>query len=166
MDPMFTDDLANPKCWMQKIPTWYGPDFFPDQRVSGQPSKYILGTDVGIFPFPTIDPAQKNAEGSADTLMMLVDRPEVRAVAEFLATPEGIQNWIGAGSAISTNTSTPADWYAGAYKLKVAVGHREQRRRYRLRRFRPHAWQGRCRNLLDPDRSSGSTTVAPTPMPS
>ncbi len=36
MDPMFTDDLANPKCWMQKIPTWYGPDFFPDQRASGQ----------------------------------------------------------------------------------------------------------------------------------
>ena len=120
MDPMFTDDLANPKCWMQKIPTWYGPDFFPDQRASGQPSKYVIGTDVGIFPFPTIDPAQNNAEGSADTLMVLVDRPEVRAVAEFLATPEGIQNWIRAGSAISTNTTTPADWYAGAYKLKVA----------------------------------------------
>jgi alpha-glucoside transport system substrate-binding protein len=121
MDPMFTDDLANPKCWMQKIPTWYGPDFFPDQRVSGQPSKYILGTDVGMFAFPTIDPAQKNVEGSADTLMVLVDRPEVRAVAEFLATPEGIQNWIRAGSAISANSTTPADWYAGAYKLKVAA---------------------------------------------
>ena len=52
--------------------------------------------------------------------MMLVDRPEVRAVAEFLATPQGIQRWIEAGSAISTNTSTPAAWYAGAYKLKVA----------------------------------------------
>jgi alpha-glucoside transport system substrate-binding protein len=121
MDPMFTGDLATPKCWMQKIPTWYGPDFFPDQRASGTPSKFVIGTDVGIFPFPTIDPAQKNAEGSADTLMVLVDRPEVRAVAEFLATPEGIQNWIRAGSAISTNTSTPADWYAGAYKLKVAA---------------------------------------------
>jgi alpha-glucoside transport system substrate-binding protein len=120
MDPMFKDDLANPQCWMQKIPTWYGPDFFPDQRASSQPSKYVIGTDIGIFPFPTIDPAQKNAEGSADTLMVLVDRPEVRAVAQFLATPEGIQNWIRAGSAISTNTSTPADWYAGAYKLKVA----------------------------------------------
>ena len=35
MDPMFTDDLANPRCWMQKIPTWYGPDFFPDQRATG-----------------------------------------------------------------------------------------------------------------------------------
>jgi alpha-glucoside transport system substrate-binding protein len=121
MDPMFTDDLANPKCWMQKIPTWYGPDFFPDQRVTGQPSKYILGTDVGIFGFPTIDPAQNNAEGSADTLMVLVDRPEVRAVAQFLSTPEGIQNWIRAGSAISANSTTPADWYAGAYKLQVAA---------------------------------------------
>ncbi len=81
----------------------------------------MLGTDVGMFPFPTIDPAQKNVEGSADTLMVLVDRPEVRAVAEFLATPEGIQNWIRAGSAISANSATPADWYAGAYKLKVAA---------------------------------------------
>jgi alpha-glucoside transport system substrate-binding protein len=120
MDPMFTDDLANPKCWMQKIPTWYGPDFFPDQRASGQPSKYVIGTDIGIFPFPTIDPAQNYAEGSADTLMVLADRPEVRAVAQFLATPEGLQKWIAAGSAISTNSTTPADWYAGAYKLKVA----------------------------------------------
>ena len=120
MDPMFNNDLAAPKCWMQKIPTWYGPDFFPDQRASGTPSKYVVGTDVGIFAFPTIDPAQKNAEGSADTMMMLADRPEVRAVAEFLATPQGLQRWIEAGSAISTNTSTPADWYAGAYKLKVA----------------------------------------------
>jgi alpha-glucoside transport system substrate-binding protein len=120
MDPMFTDDLANPGCWMQKIPTWYGPDFFPDQRASGQPSKYVIGEDIGIFPFPTIDPAQTNAEGSADTLMVLADRPEVRAVAEFLATPEGIQRWIETGSAISTNTATPAAWYEGAYKLKVA----------------------------------------------
>ena len=106
MDPMFTDDLANPKCWMQKIPTWYGPDFFPDQRASGKPSKYVIGTDVGIFPFPTIDPAQNYAEGSADTLMVLVDRPEVRAVAEFLATPEGIQNWI-APAAPSRPTQHP-----------------------------------------------------------
>ena len=106
--------------------------------------------DIGIFPFPTIDPAQKNVEGSADTLMVLVDRPEVRAVAEFLSTPEGIENWIRAGSAISANTTTPASWYAGAYKLKVASDDREQRHRHRLRRFRPHARQGRRRHLLDP----------------
>jgi alpha-glucoside transport system substrate-binding protein len=121
MDPMFTDDTANPGCWMQKIPTWYGPDFFPDQRTSGQPSKYIIGTDIGIFPFPTIDPNFMGSEGSGDTLIMMNDKPEVRAVAEFLATPEGIENWIRAGSAISSNAKTPAEWYAGAYKLKVAA---------------------------------------------
>jgi alpha-glucoside transport system substrate-binding protein len=121
MDPMFEGDLQTPACWMQKIPTWYGPDFFPDQRASGQPSKYKIGEDVGIFAFPTIDPAQKGAEGSGDTVIVMNDRPEVRAVAEFLATPEGIQNWIRAGSAISANQTTPADWYAGAYKLKVAA---------------------------------------------
>jgi alpha-glucoside transport system substrate-binding protein len=120
MDPMFNQDLQAPNCWMQKVPTWYGPDFFPDQRASGQPSKYVVGTDVGIFPFPTIDPSQNNVEGSADTMMMLADRPEVRAVAEFLATPQGLQRWIEAGSAISTNSTTPSSWYAGAYKLSVA----------------------------------------------
>src|SRR5260221_8451526 len=119
MDPMFNGDTATPGCWMQKIPTWYGPDFFPDQRTSGQPSKYVIGTDIGIFPFPTIDAKYKGAEGSGDTLLMMVDRPEVRAVAEFLATPEGIENWIRAGSAISSNQKTPADWYAGPYTMKV-----------------------------------------------
>jgi alpha-glucoside transport system substrate-binding protein len=121
MDPMFNQDTAAPGCWMQKIPTWYGPDFFPDQRTSGQPSKYVIGTDIGIFPFPTIDPAFNGAEGSGDTILMMNDRPEVRAAAEFLATPEGLENWIRAGSAISSNSKTPADWYAGAYKLKVAA---------------------------------------------
>jgi alpha-glucoside transport system substrate-binding protein len=127
MDPMFKDDMVNPGCWMQKIPTWYGPGFFPDQRASGQPSKYIIGTDVGIFPFPTIDPAQNNVEGSADTLMVTVPpngaalRDEVKAVAEFLATPAGVQNYIRNGNAISANASTPKDWYVGHIKLQIAA---------------------------------------------
>ena len=33
---------------------------------------------------------------------------------------KGLESWISAGSAISANTKTPAEWYAGAYKLKVA----------------------------------------------
>jgi alpha-glucoside transport system substrate-binding protein len=121
MDPMFNQDMAAPKCWMQKVPTWYGPDFFPDQRASGTLSKYVVGTDVGIFKFPTIDPSQDNVEGSADAMMVLKDRPEVRAVEEFLSTPQGLQRWIEAGSAISPNTTTPSAWYTGAYKLSVAA---------------------------------------------
>ena len=165
MDPMFTDDLENPKCWMQKIPTWYGPDFFPDQRASGTAVEVRYRDDVGIFPFPTIDPAQNYAEGSADTLMVLADRPEVRAVAQFLATPEGIQNWIRAGSAISTNTTTPAEWYAGAYKLKVAaeIANKAAGIGFDASDLMPA--KRRRRNLLDRSRSNGPTTAAPTPMP-
>ncbi len=125
MDPMFpTDgnwDGFTPGCWMQKQATWYGPDFFPDQRTTGQPSQFVIGEDIGIFYFPPIDEAQgKPALGAGDGLMVMADRPEVRAVAQYLSTPAGIEAWVKAGSALSANTTVPADWYAGNYKLEVA----------------------------------------------
>jgi alpha-glucoside transport system substrate-binding protein len=122
MDPMFTGDTATPGCWMQKIPVWYGPDFFPDRRTSGGDSKYKIGDDgdIGIMPFPTISDTVKGAEGSADSFMVLNDRPEVRAFAEFLATPEGLEGWIKSVGVLSPNVKVPAEWYASNYKLKVA----------------------------------------------
>ncbi len=131
MDPMFNGDTLTPGCWMHKIPTWYGPDFFPDVRAGGPGtvSKYKIGEDIGIFEFPTVDAAVGHmAEGSADTLMVLakdrsadpLQESAVKAVAEFLSTPAGTQRWIEAGSAISANNTTPAAWYAGAYKLDIA----------------------------------------------
>jgi alpha-glucoside transport system substrate-binding protein len=122
MDPMFNEDTANPGCWMQKIPVWYGPDFFPDRRTSGGDSKYTIGDDgdIGIFPFPTISEEFKGAEGSADSFMVFNDRPEVRAFAQFLATPEGLKGWIQTVGVLSPNVNTPAEWYADNYKLKVA----------------------------------------------
>ncbi len=122
MDPMFNEDTANPGCWMQKIPVWYGPDFFPDRRVNGGDSKYTIGDDgdIGIFPFPTISEEFKGVEGSADTFIVLADRPEVRALAEFLATPEGLKGWITSVGVLSPNNKVPAEWYADNYKLSVA----------------------------------------------
>jgi alpha-glucoside transport system substrate-binding protein len=122
MDPMFNQDTAAPGCWMQKIPVWYGPDFFPDKRTSGGDSKYKIGDDgdIGIMPFPTISDQFKGVEGSADSFMVFNDRPEVRAFAEFLATPEGLEGWIKSVGVLSPNVKVPADWYAGNYKLKVA----------------------------------------------
>ncbi|MET0911322.1 MAG: ABC transporter substrate-binding protein [Ilumatobacteraceae bacterium] len=122
MDPMFNGDTATPGCWMQKIPVWYGPDFFPDRRVNGGDSKYTIGDDgdIGIFPFPTISEEFKGAEGSADSFLVLNDRPEVRALAEFLATPEGLEGWIKSVGVLSPNVNVPAEWYADNYKLKVA----------------------------------------------
>jgi alpha-glucoside transport system substrate-binding protein len=122
MDPMFNEDTAAPGCWMQKIPVWYGPDFFPDRRVNGGDSKYTIGDDgdIGIFPFPTISEEFKGVEGSADSFLVFNDRPEVRAVAEFLATPEGLKGWITSVGVLSPNVKVPTEWYADNYKLKVA----------------------------------------------
>jgi alpha-glucoside transport system substrate-binding protein len=122
MDPMFDGDTATPGCWMQKIPVWYGPDFFPDRRTNGGDSKYKIGDDgdIGIMPFPNISDTFKGAEGSADSFMVFRDAPEVRAFAEFLATPEGLEGWIKTVGVLSPNVKVPAEWYAGNYKLKVA----------------------------------------------
>lgn len=122
MDPMFNGDTLTPGCWMQKIPVWYGPDFFPDRRTNGGDSKYTIGADgdIGIMPFPNISDTFKGAEGSADAFMVLQDRPEVRALAEFLATPEGLKGWITSVGVLSPNAKVPADWYANNYKLSVA----------------------------------------------
>jgi alpha-glucoside transport system substrate-binding protein len=122
MDPMFDGDTATPGCWMQKIPVWYGPDFFPDKRTNGGDSKYTIGADgdIGIMPFPTISDQFKGAEGSADSFMVFADRPEVRAFAEFLATPEGLKGWITGVGVLSPNAKVPAAWYANNYKLSVA----------------------------------------------
>jgi alpha-glucoside transport system substrate-binding protein len=130
MDPMFNEDMAKPQCWMQKQATWYGPDFFPDVKAGGPGtvSKYVLGEDVGLFYFPPIDPAQGTpALGAGDALIVIAPpdgsdlRPEVKAVAEFLSTPQGTETWIKAGSAISANQTTPAEWYADHYKLAIAA---------------------------------------------
>lgn len=124
MDPMFNGDTATPGCWMQKIPTWYGPGSFPDVKANGGAgdTKYTIGDDgyIGIFPFPTISDTYKGVEGSADSFMVFNDRPEVEAFVEFLATPEGLEGWIKSTGVLSPNSKVPADWYAGNYKLKVA----------------------------------------------
>ena len=132
MDGMFPTDGNwegfTPECWMHRQATWFGPDFFPDKRASTDTtyvSQYVVGEDIGLMYFPPIDPAHGNpALGAGDTLMVLRDdpaKPEIRAVAEFLSTPYGLQRWIERGSAISANQTTDPAWYAGFYKLDVAA---------------------------------------------
>jgi alpha-glucoside transport system substrate-binding protein len=125
MDPMFEGDTLTPGCWMHMIPFWYGPDFFPDVRTSSDPdyvSPYVIGEDIGIFPIPPVDPAMNPALGAGDGVVVFQDRPEVRAFAQYLSTPEGIEGWVKLGSAIAANTDVPAEWYEGHYKSEVAAG--------------------------------------------
>jgi len=119
MDPMFNEDTANPGCWMQKQATWYGPSQFPDIKAGAAETQYVLGEDIGFFYFPPIDEAMGTPIlGAGDAMMVTTDLPEVRAVAQFLSTPQGIEAWIKAGSATSANTTAPAEWNAGNYKLE------------------------------------------------
>ena len=120
---MFNDDMANPGCWMQKQATWYGPTQFPDVKAAGGgDSKYVIGEDVGIFYFPSIDEAMGTPVlGAGDAFMVTQDRPEVRALAQYLSIPEGIQGWVARGSAASANSTTPTEWYKGFYKQEVAA---------------------------------------------
>ena len=138
MDPMFpgtppgtSNDWSGftPGCWMQNQASWYGPDFFPDVKANPGSTTIIQSvTDIGLFALPPIDPAQGHpALGAGDTLMVIqppdgsAPTDATKAVAEFLSTPQGTQRWIEAGSAISANQTTPADWYDGSYKLSVGA---------------------------------------------
>ena len=106
---------------MQKIPVWYGPDFFPDKRVNGGDSKYVIGDGHRDLPVPDdLRPSSRAPRVRLTRSWSSQDRPEVRAFAEFLATPEGLKNWIVGKGVLSPNVKTPAEWYANNYKLKVA----------------------------------------------
>ena len=124
-DPMWgpaLDSLEAPDCWMHKQATWYGPDFFPDKKAGAEESAFIVGEDVGLFYFPPIKEEHGTPGLSAgDGFMVTADRPEVRAVAQFMSTPEGIEEWIKLGSAISPNSATPVEWSKGFYKPETAA---------------------------------------------
>ena len=123
MDPMFDDDLQSPSCWMQKQANWYGPTFFPDydDAAENPTSKYVIGEDIGLFYLPGIKEEFGNPMlGSSDAFMVTDDRPEVRAMAQFLSTPEAAEAWIKDEGILSANSTTPAEWIEGNYKLEVA----------------------------------------------
>jgi alpha-glucoside transport system substrate-binding protein len=109
--PMF--DPAGPKCWMHKQAAWI-PEFWPEGTAAG--------VDSSFFYFPPIDPAYGSPVlGAGDMFVMFNDRPEVRAMLEFLATAEGAQGWIENGGFVSPNLSVPLDWYSTYPNDELAV---------------------------------------------
>jgi alpha-glucoside transport system substrate-binding protein len=116
-DPMFAE--GGPQCWMQKQAAWIG-GFWGENRdalaadpnlpASEWPNK--PETDVDFFYFPPIeDEFGTPVLGAADMFVMFNDRPEVRALLEWLATPEAAAGWIERGGFLSPLTTVPNDWY-------------------------------------------------------
>lgn len=116
-DPMFAE--GGPQCWMQKQAAWIGGfwgenrDFIannPDAPPSEWPN--VPGEDVDFFYFPQIEEEFGTPVlGAADMFVAFADRPEVRALLEWFATPEAAQGWIERGGFLSPLTTVPAEWY-------------------------------------------------------
>lgn len=99
--PMFAE--GGPECWFHKQAAWI-PDFWPEGTEAG--------VDSSFFYFPPIEEEFGSPVlGAGDQWMMFDDRPEVRALIEFLATPEAARPWIERGGFVSPNSSVPLDWY-------------------------------------------------------
>jgi alpha-glucoside transport system substrate-binding protein len=99
--PMF--DEAGPGCWMHRQAGWI-PSFFPEGKTAPEDSTF--------FYLPPIDEAQgRPALGGGDVVSMLNDRPEVRALIQYLATPEAAHVWIDRGGFISPHNGVELDWY-------------------------------------------------------
>ncbi len=107
--PMFEDP---PQCWFHRQAGWI-PDFWPEGMEPG--------VDSDFFYLPPIDPAYGYPVlGAGDFVSAFSDRPEVWALMEYLASPEGVEAWVKAGGFISPNKRVPAEWYANPVDLGQA----------------------------------------------
>jgi alpha-glucoside transport system substrate-binding protein len=98
--PMFDDP---PKCWLHKQAAWI-PDFWPDGKVPEVDSKF--------FYFPAIDSQYGNPVlGGSDMFVMFNDRPEVRALMQWLSTADAVKDRVATGGFLAASNAVPADWY-------------------------------------------------------
>jgi alpha-glucoside transport system substrate-binding protein len=98
---MFEDP---PLCWLHKQGNFIT-GFFPEGKE--------FGTDWDMFYLPGIEAEHGNPYLVAGDLnTMFNDRPEVRAVMEFMTTPDSAIAWLQNGGALLTHKTATPDLYA------------------------------------------------------
>lgn len=76
------------------------------------PAEAVLGENIAVFPFPSIDPEFGNPVLVAgDVFAMFNDTPEARELMKYLATPEPHEIWAGLGGFISPHQQVSLDVY-------------------------------------------------------
>ena len=76
------------------------------------PEEAVLGENIAVFPFPSIDPEFGNPVLVAgDVFAMFNDTPEARALMQYLATPEPHEIWAKLGGFISPHQQVSLDVY-------------------------------------------------------
>jgi serine/threonine protein kinase/ABC-type glycerol-3-phosphate transport system substrate-binding protein len=109
--PMVESDP--PQCWLYHFPS-FGSKTLP---------RGSIGTTTDAFPFPS--PRRSNGDvilGGLSTVLVFADRPEVREVVRFLASPEFGQDWFTAGDgAFSANARFDSSAYEPAWRRQADV---------------------------------------------
>ncbi len=107
---MFEDP---PQCWMHKQGNFIT-GFFPE---GVEP-----GVDWDFFYFPAIgEDLGKPFLVAGDLNGMFNDRPEVRAVMEFMTTPQSASGWLENGGALATHLTATPDMYGQDVERGIAA---------------------------------------------
>jgi len=111
--PMLQDP---PKCWMHRQGSFIT-SFFETNKPGVK-----AGVDYDFYYLPPIDPQYgKPVLYAGDLFSMFNDRPEVRAVMQFLTTYESVQAWIKlGGGALSPHKSANLADYTSDIDRKMA----------------------------------------------
>jgi alpha-glucoside transport system substrate-binding protein len=111
--PMLQDP---PKCWLHRQGTFI--TTFMEKAKPG----IKAGVDYDFYYLPPIDPQYgKPVLFAGDLFSMFNDRPEVRAVIEYLTTYESVQPWIKlGGGAISPHKNSVLADYTSDLERKAA----------------------------------------------
>jgi ABC-type glycerol-3-phosphate transport system substrate-binding protein len=81
-----------------------------------------VGTDLDMFPFPSIDGSPVAVLGGGDVAVALTDNPSAQALLEYLTTPEGVASWVAAGAFTSPNMNVDLATYPDELSAAVADG--------------------------------------------
>lgn len=93
----------NPQCYLHRQANFIA-TFLPED--------VVLGEDVAVFPLPGIEPEfGLPVLVAGDVFGMFNDRPEARALMEYLTTPEPHEIWAGLGGFISPHRQVGRDAY-------------------------------------------------------
>ncbi|MEM7771512.1 MAG: ABC transporter substrate-binding protein [Cyanobacteria bacterium P01_A01_bin.37] len=102
--PLFTNP---PGCYLHRQTNFIA-SFFPDD--------VVVGEDVDVFLLPSIEPEWGTPVLVAGTAFaMLNDRDNVRAVMNYLLTPEPHEIWVGLENYISPHQQVSLDAYADPF---------------------------------------------------
>ncbi len=104
------------KCWLHMQAT-FAVNFFPEEIGAD------LDNNVGFFPLPKINPSLPTTlEVGGDIWVVFKgkDREEVKALVEFLATPQSANLWIAEGGAIFPHLNQDLNLYPSELDRGIA----------------------------------------------